>query len=150
MVDKRRYYPLITTAVTSVLILSMVGIGTLMGWLPMPRSTAASYLGKVITGSEDVSHVAMTECSNCGAIESIKSIALQYQPPVFGSLVGGAGGGVYLVEDMDKEARNRTIFHVVVRMDDGSHRILHSVKRHFFVGENVKIIRDEIIPILSN
>ena len=150
MVDKRRYYPLITAAVTSVLIFFMVGIGILMGWLPMPRSMTTSHLGRVITGSEDVSRIAVTECSNCGAIESIKTIALQYHPPVFGSVMRGAGEGVYLVDEKDKHSRRRTFFRVVVRMDDGSQRILHGLKQQFFVGERIKIIRDEIFQISDN
>jgi hypothetical protein len=150
MIDKRRFYPLITAAVTSVLILFMVGIGTLMGWLPVPQSTATSHLGRVIMGAEDVSRIANTECTDCGAIESIKTIALQYRPPVFGSVKRGGGEGVYPVDEMDKHSRQRTLFQIVVRMDDGSHRILHSAKQQLFVGEKVKIIRDEIYQISDN
>lgn len=173
MRENRRHYPLMAAAATSVIIFCMIGVGAFMGWLPVPRSTSGSPVGNLTGRLDAAPHNAAADCSNCGAIESIEVISVQNKPSGVGAIVGGvagailghqvgggsgkdlatiggAAGGAYLGNEMEKGTKQRTVFRVEVRMNDGSHRIIHTSKQNFAVGQKVKIDGDEIIPLPGN
>jgi hypothetical protein len=137
MGDNRRYYPLMAAVATSVLIFCMIGFGTFMGWLPMPRSSSGSPVEYFMSRSDTAIHHAAAECVRCGAIESINSISMQSAP---------SGAEAYLGNDAEAAVMRRAYFRVAIRMDDGTHLIMHSNKQNFTVGQRVKVIGDEIMP----
>ena len=64
-------YPMMVIAAIAVIVFSIVGIASVIGWLPSglaSRATAASVTGEIDTARSGVTF----ECAECGVIESLR------------------------------------------------------------------------------
>jgi len=171
MEEKRNNHPLMMGAAVSVIILSMVGVGAIMGWLPTSKSTPENSSATAKGAPNDISQNATAAaCQACGVIDSIKIVSVQDKPSGVGAIVGGvagaivghqvgggtgkdlatiggAAGGAYLGNEVEKGTKRHETFRVTVRMDDGTRRVIHTNKQNFVYGQKVKIINDEIVSI---
>jgi len=94
---------------------------------------------------------AATACPTCGVVTSIRSVPLRGEPQWLGtigatpgssqpSLAIGAGRNAPPARDADAGARRRTVYEVVVQMDDQTTRKLHYEHRPALsVGDKVRV-----------
>lgn len=173
MGERKGFYPLMVTAAIAVIVFSVLGIGAIMGWLPVSRSAPENAVENTTSKPIGAAQNAAAECRDCGKIESIQVVSVQGKPSGIGvvtggvvggilghqvgggvgkdlATIGGAAGGAYLGNEMEKSTKKHTSFRIVVRMDDGTHRTLHSSTQNFTVGQEVKIINDKIVPVSSS
>ncbi len=102
-------YPLMLIAAVTVIVFSIVGIATMLGWLPSAQSKSdpASHSEAVIgdtpgpalirPGGGDVAgsrQPAAPACGNCGVIESIRVVEIKGAGSGVGAVTGGVLGGV--------------------------------------------------------
>ncbi len=94
-------YPLMLIAAIAVIVFSVVGIATMMGWMPSAASRAEPQSRSGSAGNESAAMPApMTNrprvasssavCQDCGVVESIRAV----ESPGEGSAVGAIGGAV--------------------------------------------------------
>jgi len=166
-------HPLMMAAAVSVIIFSLLGIGAIMGWLPLSRSTAENSVAATKSEQNGAVRNAAAECGECGVIESIRAVTVQGKPSGVGAVtggvvvgllghqvgkgtgkdlatIGGAVGGAYLGNEMEKSMKQHTSFRIIVRMDDGTHRTLYSSTQDFGVGQKVKVINNRAVPVANS
>lgn len=167
-----RIHPLIAAAAAAVILVSLVGVAAITGVLPNSKADQSAEVSRTATEQslasenkqknnqqETVKHAspakqttrpaqdnyqqqAAASCSNCGRVESVKTIQSAAQPSgvgvgvgaVIGGLLGnqvgggngrtlatvaGAVGGGYAGNEVEKRSRGTTSYQVRVRMDDG-------------------------------
>jgi outer membrane lipoprotein SlyB len=94
-------YPLMLIAAIAVIVFSVVGIATMMGWMPSAASKSESQpkSGSASNGSTAMAEPATNRprvvssgavCQDCGVVESIRAV----ESPGEGSAVGAIGGAV--------------------------------------------------------
>jgi len=147
-------YPVMLIAAIAVIVFSIVGIATMMGWLPSALSGGAA--GKAAAASA-------TPCNDCGVIESIRALPVKGQGSgagaVGGAVVGGvlgnqvgqgrgravatvigAGAGAYAGNEIEKNLKDSVTYQIRVRMNDGTVRTLHEpAQPAVTVGQKVRI-----------
>jgi outer membrane lipoprotein SlyB len=101
-------YPLMLIAAVTVIVFSIVGIATMMGWLPsaqskndpaprteaVVRSDGVSAPARAGVAAVNVPTTAAPACANCGVIESIRVVETKGQGSGLGAITGGVVGGV--------------------------------------------------------
>lgn len=102
-------YPLMLIAAVTVIVFSLVGIATMLGWLPSAQSGSdrVSRSEAVVEGTRspaaarpsatDVvarSRDAAPACGTCGVIESIRMVETKGEGSGVGAVAGGVVGGV--------------------------------------------------------
>ena len=142
MNENKGYRRLMMTAAVSLVVLGLLGIGSLMGWWPPPPSASKDI---VDPAGDEMDIAALNDtpgCSACGVIESIRV------ETVLGKAAGAASaeGGDDLDDETKKGIKQQTNFRIVVRMADGIHRELYIGTRNFTVGQKVKVIDGRIEP----
>lgn len=110
-------YPLMLIAAITVIVFSVVGIATMMGWMPATLSR-----GKVAApAGPDAGRPARPAplCDNCGVIESVRELR---------------------VKDEVTNMKSGVSYQIRVRMSDGSARVFHESARPVLaVGEKVRV-----------
>jgi len=71
-------YPIMLIAAIALIVLSVVGIATMMGWIPSALS--------------GIDPAAKASCGNCGAVESIRVVEVQGEASDLGAVTGGVLG----------------------------------------------------------
>lgn len=121
-----------------------------------PASTAARAAGK--------QPVAAAGCTTCGVIESVRAVEVAGETSGVGAVaggvaggvvgnqfghgtgrtlltIGGAAGGAYAGNAIEKNMKKHTVWRVAVRLDDGTLRTLQlGAQPPFAAGERVRII----------
>ncbi len=102
-------YPLMLIAAVTVIVFSIVGIATMLGWLPsaqsksdsMPRSEAVAQgeAAPAVAPARAADAVktpagAVPACTNCGVIESIRVVETKGEGSGLGAVTGGVVGGI--------------------------------------------------------
>jgi outer membrane lipoprotein SlyB len=100
-------YPLMLIAAVTVIVFSIVGIATMLGWLPSARSMAdpasrtdarsgmESAPARAVPGNVAAERApAPAECTNCGVIESIRAVEAKGEGSGVGAVTGGVVGGI--------------------------------------------------------
>ncbi len=98
-------YPLMLIAAITVIAFCIVGIATMLGWLPDARSTTEPTVEsggqaepvrkpaqRISTGTARAP--APVACANCGVIESIRVVESKGEGSGAGAVAGGVVGGV--------------------------------------------------------
>jgi len=109
VLEKQRnlLYPLMLIAAITVIVFSIVGIATMLGWLPSAQSMAdPASRANAGSGAESAPVRALpassaserapapAQCANCGVIESIHVVESQGEGSGIGAVTGGVVGGV--------------------------------------------------------
>lgn len=151
VLEKQRnlLYPLMLIAAVTVIVFSIVGIATMLGWLPSAQSMAdpASRTQAVgamenapaptLPGSAAADRApAPAPCANCGVIESVRVVESQGEGSGVGAVTGGVVGGI--LGNQVGRGTGRTVM-TVVGAGAGAyagHEIEKNVKRstHYQIG----------------
>ena len=109
VLEKQRnlLYPLLLIAAITVIVFCIVGIATMLGWMPNAQSSREPAARMELTGpaksvARDVPQggptaagtPAQPACSNCGVIESIRVVELKGEGSGLGVVTGGVVGGI--------------------------------------------------------
>ena len=111
-VDKRQgiLYPLMVIAAIAVIVFSVAGIATMMGWMPSvssktqpaadersgaaaPRSESAARTGDAVHASRP-RIASSAPCPDCGVVESIRTVETKGEGGPLGTIGGAVVGGV--------------------------------------------------------
>ncbi len=145
-------YPVMLIAAIAVIVFSVAGIATMMGWMPSVLSsgdpgakTGVAPVAKQGAGSARSRTASAAGCSDCGVIESIRAVEAQGKGSGVGAIGGavvggilgnqvgrgsgrtaatvvGAGAGAYAGHEIEKNVNRSVSYQVRVRMNDGTYR----------------------------
>ena len=98
-------YPLMLIASVTVIVFSILGIATMLGWLPTAQSTSEPAAQTEPSGATKgasrpaqvrgpAAEPAPASCTSCGVIESIRVVELKGEGSGVGAVTGGVVGGV--------------------------------------------------------
>jgi outer membrane lipoprotein SlyB len=161
-------YPLMLIAAIAVIIFSIAGTATIMGWLPDARSRASEDRDSPEKSATAVARAPArsplaARCADCGVIESIRAVEVKGQGSGLGAVAGGvvggvlgnqigrgngraaatvvgAGAGAYAGHEIEKNVNNAVSYQVRVRMNDGTYRTLHQrAQPAWTVGQKVRV-----------
>jgi outer membrane lipoprotein SlyB len=125
--DKRAgiLYPAMLIAAVAVIVFSVLGMATMMGWMPGARSGGAA-AGKAADASEagaiSPRPTAMPSCDECGTIESIRA------------------------DKIEKNMKSTVTYQVTVRMSDGTTRMVQeAVLPDLVIGQRVRVSERGVI-----
>jgi outer membrane lipoprotein SlyB len=161
-------YPLMLIAAVAVIIFSLAGTATILGWLPDARSrgtdpgdTSEKAAAPVARAPSRVPQAA--RCAECGIVESIRAVEVDGEGSGLGAVAGGvvggvlgnqigrgngravatvvgAGAGAYAGHEIEKNANHTVSYQVRVRMNDGTYRTLNQrTQPAWTVGQKVRV-----------
>jgi outer membrane lipoprotein SlyB len=108
--------------------------------------------------------MAAATCANCGVIESVRAVEVKGSGSGVGAVaggvtggvlgnqighggtrtlltIGGAAGGAYAGNEIERNLNRRTVWRVAVRLEDGSLRtVSQRTQPPFAVGDRVRIV----------
>jgi len=98
-------YPLMLIAAIAVIVFSVAGIATMMGWLPSVESKIEPAAKSTPASAAPASRVqaarpranasaAVAACADCGVIESIRAVEAKSQGTGLGAIGGAVIGGI--------------------------------------------------------
>src|SRR6187401_1892854 len=95
-------YPLMLIAAIAVIVFSVVGIATMMGWLPnvesktdpAAKSAPATKSSASSTNRPRVAYSGAGACPDCGVVESIRAVESKGKGTGLGMLGGAVVGGI--------------------------------------------------------
>ena len=168
--EQPRTHPIFLAAGAAVLLFSLLGAAALTGVLPAGNSAPAesAALAHKTAAATPASHpsqrMAAGPCMTCGVIESVRAVEVKGSGSGVGAVaggvaggvlgnqighggtrtlltIGGAAGGAYAGNEIERNVNRRTVWRVAVRLDDGSLRTLSQKGQPpFAVGERVRIV----------
>ena len=148
-------YPVMLIAAIALIVFSVVGIATMMGWMPSALSgadpaarPAAAPAVKPPGARPRATPATAGPCNDCGVIESIRAVESKGEGSglgaVGGAVVGGilghqvgrgrgrdaatvvgAGAGAYAGHEIEKNVKKSVVYQVNVRMNDGTQRTFY-------------------------
>lgn len=167
-------YPLMLIAAITVIVFSLAGIATMMGWLPGAQSQSEPAdkdrpAPPPATERSRAPASGPAACADCGVIESIRTVEVRGEGTgvgaVSGALVGGilgnqvgsgrgrtaatvvgAGAGAYAGHEIEKNVKKSVRYQIRVRMNDGTYRTLHErAQPAYAVGQKVRVTGQGVI-----
>ena len=166
-------FPLMLIAAITVIVFSVAGIATMMGWLPsvgsMTEPAAKAAPAKSAVGRPRVMSAAAAACGDCGVVESIRAVETKGKGSGLGAIGGavvggilgnqvgrgdgrtaatvvGAGAGAYAGNEIEKNVNKSVSYQVRVRMNDGTYRTFHeSAQPALAVGQKVRVTAQGIV-----
>jgi outer membrane lipoprotein SlyB len=138
------------------------------------RALAAIAAASTITASSAALAQATAPCKTCGVVQSIRYVEQKGEGTGLGAVAGGVVGGVvghqfgsgrgntaatiagagvgaYAGHQVEKNAKKKTYYNVVVKLDDGTTRTLSmGSKPAVKEGERVKIMDGNRLALLAN
>ena len=127
-------YPLMLVAAAGVIVFSIAGIATMMGWIPgVPVSGArqASVRLEAPQSTAPRSVVPASECRECGIVESLRVV----EAPI-----NGNDAATFAVPGPGKRVSGAVHFEIRVRMSDGASRTVYERTRPALtVGQKVRV-----------
>lgn len=166
-------YPLMLIAAIAVIVFSIAGIATMMGWLPGALSSGAQPAGARPAGAsrQAAPRIAAgaTACRDCGVVESLRAVEMPGEGSGLGAVAGGvvggilgnqvgrgrgrtaatvvgAGAGAYAGHEIEKQAKKSVSYEIRVRMSDGAVRTLYQATQPALtVGQKVRVTDQGVI-----
>ena len=132
-------YPVMLLAAIAVIVFSVAGIATMMGWMPSALSSGADLVrAQPVPASRQAGPrvvTAATACRDCGVVEFMRVVAA----PGAGSGLG-AGAGAYEGHEIEKNAGKSVSYEIRVRMNDGTARTLYErTLPALLIGQKVRV-----------
>jgi len=95
-------YPVMLIAAVVLIVFSVVGIATMMGWMPTALSgnepgaspAATAPAAKAAASRPRITSSASTSCRDCGVIESINAVEVKGEGSGAGAIGGAVVGGI--------------------------------------------------------
>ena len=152
-------YPVMLIAAIVLIVFSVVGIATMLGWMPPAMSggepgvkSAAATAAQPGVSRPRLFASAPANCVDCGVVESIRVVETKGQGTgvgaiggaVIGGILGnqvgrgsgrtaatvvGAGAGAYAGNEIEKNSKKSAHYQIRVRMNDGSYRTLRESRQ---------------------
>ena len=167
-------YPLMLIAAIAVIVFSVAGIATMMGWLPSVESKVepapkAAAPAKSAAARPRVMPSAAAACRDCGVVESIRAVEAKGEGSGLGAIGGavvggilgnqvgrgsgrtaatvvGAGAGAYAGHEIEKNVNKSVSYQVRVRMNDGTYRTVHErAQPALAIGQKVRVTEQGIV-----
>jgi outer membrane lipoprotein SlyB len=163
-------HPILIAAGVAVLLFSLLGAAALTGVLPVGNTKPGEPGVLPQAAPAAAAHpaqrkvAAATACAACGVIESIRAVEVKSESSGLGAVaggvaggvvgnqfgrggtrtlltIGGAAGGAFAGDAIERNVKKHTAWQVTVRLDDGSVRTLSkSAQPPFAVGDRVRIV----------
>jgi outer membrane lipoprotein SlyB len=168
-------YPVMVIAAIMLIVFSVVGIATMMGWMPSATSGGERGVKPGATPTENSGArprpfaSASASCANCGVVESIRVVETAGQGTGVGAIGGavvggilgnqvgrgsgrtaatvvGAGAGAYAGNEIEKNVKKSAHYQVRVRMNDGSYRTFReNAQPALSVGQKVRVTEQGVV-----
>lgn len=166
--EQARTHPILIAAGVAVLLFSLLGAAALTGVLPSASSFGSSSAGAAKNaGSAKTAQAAKSpakSCATCGVIEAIRAVEVKGESSGLGAVaggvaggvvgnqfgsggtralltVGGAAGGAFAGDAIEKNLKKHVAWRVEVRLNDGTLRTLSQrAQPPFAVGDRVRIV----------
>jgi hypothetical protein len=127
-------YPLMLVAAAGVIVFSIAGIATMMGWIPSALTSGVSPAGARLEASQSTaprSVAPASECRECGIVESLRVVEAPAE---------GNDAAAFAVPGSGKRVSRAVHFEIRVRMSDGASRTLYERTRpSLTVGQKVRV-----------
>jgi hypothetical protein len=126
-------YPLMLIAAVGVIVFSIAGIATMMGWIPGALSSAnpAGARPDAPRQAAPRSVAPASACRECGIVESLRVVEVPTE---------SSDAGPYAAHEFEKRASRAVQFEIRVRMSDGASRTLYETTRPALtVGQKVRV-----------
>lgn len=195
---KPNTHPMMVIAAVAVVLFCGVGSAAILGWLPTSKATVPEQVSGMPPAPQQSQQLAYNDappaaaaagvqgqrqgqmeeqqarsapCSNCGVVESVRSIEHRAQGSgvgavggaVLGGLLGnqvgsghgrqlatvaGAVGGAVAGNQVEGNMKKTYSWDVSVRMDNGTRRVIHtSHQPDWRNGDNVRIVNGQLRPL---
>ena len=136
-------YPVMLLAAIAVIVFSIAGIATMMGWMPSALSSGADPARtQPVPASKQAGPrvvTAATGCRDCGVVEYMRVV----EAPGEGSGLGAVAGD-YAGHEIEKNARKSVRYEIHVRMNDGTSRTLYErTLPALMIGQKVRVTDQE-------
>lgn len=168
--ERSRTHPVLLAAGVAVLLFSLLGAAALTGVLPVSNSNPGEFsaLAQKTAAATAAAHpsqrMAAAPCANCGVIESVRAVEVKGSGSGVGAVaggvaggvlgnqighggtrtlltVGGAAGGAYAGNEIERNLNRHMVWRVAVRLGDGTLRTLSQrTQPPFSVGDRVRIV----------
>ena len=127
-------YPLMLVAAAGVIVFSIAGIATMMGWIPSALTSGVSPAGARMEASRSTAPRGVapaSECRECGIVESLRVVEAPAE---------GNDAALFAVQGSGKRVSRAVHFEIRVRMSDGASRTLYERTRpSLTVGQKVRV-----------
>jgi outer membrane lipoprotein SlyB len=168
-VERERTHPILIAAGVAVLLFSLLGAAALTGVLPVGNTKPGEFgmpaQRTPVAAAEAPGAVpGAPACASCGVVESIRPVQVKSETSGVGAVagglagglvgnqfghggartlltIGGAAGGAFAGNAIEKNMKTHTVWRVGVRLEDGSLRTLsQGAQPPFSIGERVRIV----------
>jgi outer membrane lipoprotein SlyB len=137
-------------AAITVIVFSVAGIATMMGWLPGAQSQIRLQSNEppvrraAADNSRAIAPATAAACvEDCGVVESIRAVEVKGEGSGLGAVGGAvvdAGAGVYAGHQIEKNTRKSVSYQIRVRMNDGTSRtFLERAQPALAIGQKVRV-----------
>jgi len=127
-------YPLMLVAAVGVIVFSIAGIATMMGWIPGALTGGSKVSGARLEAPQQTAPRAVapaSACRECGIVESLRVVEAPGE---------SNDAGTVTVHESEKRASRAVHFEIRVRMSDGASRTLYERTRpSLTVGQKVRV-----------
>jgi outer membrane lipoprotein SlyB len=166
--ERVKTHPIFIAAGAAVLLFSLLGAAALTGMLPAASPKPGDPVPVAQSPAAQPRGKAAAPCVNCGVIDAIRVVQVQGEASGVGAVaggvagavvgnqfghgaantlltLGGAAGGAYAGNTIEKHVKTHTSWRVTVRLEDGTVRTLSQpAQPPFAVGDHVRIVNSTI------
>jgi hypothetical protein len=134
-------YPLMLVAAVGVIVFSIAGIATMMGWIPGALTSGSKPAARLEapqqTAPAQRGVAPASACRECGIVESLRVVEAPGE---------SSDAGAFAVHESGKRASRAVHFEIRVRMSDGASRTLYERTRpSLTVGQKVRVTEQGVI-----
>ena len=133
-------YMLMLVAAVGVIVFSIAGIATMMGWIPGALTGGANPAGVRIEAPQQAASSGLaptSACRECGIVESLRVVEAPGE---------SSDSGAFAVHESGKRASQAVHFEIRVRMSDGASLTRYERTRpSLTVGQKVRVTEQGVI-----
>jgi hypothetical protein len=133
-------YPLMLVAAVGVIVFSIAGIATMMGWIPGALTIGSKASGARSDAPQQIAPRGVapaSACRECGIVESLRVVEAPGE---------SSNSGAFAIHESGKRASTAVHFEIRVRMSDGASRTLYERTRpSFTVGQKVRVTEQGVM-----
>jgi outer membrane lipoprotein SlyB len=132
-------YPLMLVAAVGVIVFSIAGIATMMGWMPGVLTSGTKPVARLEAPQQSAPRgvAPASACRDCGIVESLRVVEAPGE---------SSDAGAFAVHESGKRASRAVHFEIRVRMSDGASRTLYERTRPALtVGQKVRVTEQGVM-----